>query len=178
MFADKRDAVRVIDNAVAIAKLRFVLHTHPAFRYKPVNVAIVVFNPHRHVVNNAREDLPAAGGVHPPPRQLERLVVIRRVERRLRVPGAGRGFDAMRVIEVNAQLVDGVVGNQRQLVSRVVPLHLMLRQQGKERCGIAPVHQWVEKDAVVEQIVHLCRSHVMRCARAWIGHFRVKNTTH
>lgn len=42
MFAEKRNAVRVIDNAVAIAKLRFVLHAHPAFRYKPVNVAIVI----------------------------------------------------------------------------------------------------------------------------------------
>ncbi|MNL23902.1 hypothetical protein D3C87_1453140 [compost metagenome] len=94
------------------------------------------------------------------------------------MPGPRRGFYAMRVIKVNPQLVDGVVGNQRQLFRAVFPRNIMLLQQGKQLLRIAPVDQRVKEYAVVEQIVNLGSTHIVRGLRARIGHFRIKNAAH
>ena len=132
VLANERNAVLVVNDPVTVAKLRFVLHAHPALRHEPVDIAVVIFYPHRHIVDNTGVDFPAAGFIHSPSRQFERFVVVRRVERCLRVPGTRRRFHPMRVIEVYPQLIDGVLRNQFQLFCGVVPRHLMLFQQRKQ----------------------------------------------
>ena len=79
----------------------------------------------------------------------------------MRMPGPRRGFDPVRVVKINPQLIDGVLANNRQILLAGVPRHLMLLEQCKKLRRPDPVHQRVEEHAVVEQIVDLRRAQVM-----------------
>ena len=93
----------------------------------------------------------------------------------MRMPGPRRGFDPVRIVKVNPQLIDGVLADNRQLLRAGLPRHLMLLKQREKRRRPDPVHQRVEKHTVVEQIVDLRRAQVMRGAGAWVGHLRIED---
>ena len=83
------------------------------------------------------------------------------MERRLRVPGARRRLHPVRIVEVNAQLIHGVVADNRQLFGAVVPGDVVLRQQRKQLWRILTVDQRIEEDAIIKQIVNLGGAHVV-----------------
>ncbi|MND86131.1 hypothetical protein D3C80_780840 [compost metagenome] len=94
------------------------------------------------------------------------------------MPCSRRRFDAMGIIKIDPQLIDGVFRNDRQLFGRIFPLHLMLLQQREQLLRIAPVHKWIEENTIVKQIVAFSGAHVMWRLRARISDFRIENTAH
>lgn len=75
------------------------------------------------------------------------------MERGVRMPGPRRGFDPVRVVKINPQLIDGVLADNRQILLAGLPRHLMLLKQREKLRRPDAVHQRVEEHAVVEQIV-------------------------
>ena len=54
VFADKFDAVIVLNLPVGIFELRFVLNSHTAFSHKPRDIAVLIAHPLRHIPDNFR----------------------------------------------------------------------------------------------------------------------------
>lgn len=68
----------------------------------------------------------------------------------MRMPCPRRGFDPVRVVKINPQLIDGVLADNRQILLAGLPRHLMLLEQREKLRRPDAVHQRVEEHAVVE----------------------------
>ncbi len=56
----------------------------------------------------------------------------------MRMPGPRRGFDPVRVVKINPQLIDGVLADNRQILLAGLPRHLMLLKQREKPGGQTP----------------------------------------